>query len=225
MRDDGRRCNAIPSSLTTSMRSIERWLMTSTSTRYSAPMAAPSISARAGATDGYITNDRLAGEKSPRRHPSSAKCWQLDGRTLPKVKVAADLSHDQARDYEVTFIAALGRHPYGILTNLTEGGEGRSGSPASNATKARMSAAKAGKALSADRRKQQAIILSQVRKIPSWKGKRHSPAARAKMSAAHTGKTMSQETRQKMSRVRRGRKLGSRKSNRSLQFSLPLPSI
>jgi NUMOD3 motif len=45
-------------------------------------------------------------------------------RDVPKIKVAENLTKDEAWEIEKSFFAAIGRRPYGPLVNLTCGGDG-----------------------------------------------------------------------------------------------------
>lgn len=46
------------------------------------------------------------------------------GLDVPKIKVAENLSFEQAKEIERSFVAAIGRWPNGPLTNKTDGGDG-----------------------------------------------------------------------------------------------------
>ena len=107
-------------------------------------------------------------------------------------------SEAQAHADEIQQIAQLRREGY-VLANMCDGGEGQSGLVKSAATRAKLSAAQAGKKrkpLSATHKAN--IGLASV-------GRKHSLASSVKMSAAQTGnkkwlgKKHSAETRIKMS--------------------------
>ena len=89
-------------------------------------------------------------------------------------KLAEGLTKDEAIATEIELIARYGRLDLGtgMLTNMTDGGEGLSGIVHTAETRAKMSAAK--------------------------KGRTYSPETRAKMSAARMGKSRSPETRAKI---------------------------
>ena len=96
---------------------------------------------------------------------------------LPHVRLHVGLTVDVAKEYEIAFIAAIGRSPHGPLVNLTNGGDGTHG--IDSETRALMAAAKAGRTLS--------------------------PETRAKMSDAHTGKTKSDQHLANISAALRGK--------------------
>jgi hypothetical protein len=108
------------------------------------------------------------------------------------------------------------------LTNLTDGGEGRSGSVASEATKAKMSAARLGKKIPfrslAYRAKQSASKKGKPGHLHSpeslkklidnhvgMTGKKHTPEALAKIRAAGMGRVHTPEAIQKMRDAQKGR--------------------
>lgn len=60
-----------------------------------------------------------------RSYKDNIICDMMDrGVEVPKVKLAQWLTSSQAAAYEIAWIAALGRHPNGPLTNRTAGGDG-----------------------------------------------------------------------------------------------------
>jgi len=108
---------------------------------------------------------------------------------IPKVKIAENLTDQQAMDYEVAFISAIGRGENGPLVNLTDGGEGISGWKMTDAQREALSK------------------LAKQRGAPPPL----SAEARERIAAARRGKKLGPlppETRQKMSLARRGKKLG-----------------
>jgi hypothetical protein len=114
------------------------------------------------------------------------------GLEMPKVKIATNLTHERACEYEIAWIAALGRQPNGLLINQTAGGEGDQGKPKSAEHLAKLAAvsARAGAKISA-----------------ALRGKPKSAEHCAKVAAALRGKTYSAERRAKMSAARRGKPL------------------
>src|ERR1700676_3840879 len=94
---------------------------------------------RDGSTPFYVGKGHgrrlLAHEKKSKylrtatRKDSIIRGMRNDGREIPKIKVAQGLSEPQAFDVEKSLIAAYGRinNRTGILTNLTDGGDGASG--------------------------------------------------------------------------------------------------
>ena len=50
-------------------------------------------------------------------------------RTIPKIKLATDLTDKEAKEIEIRLIAAIGRLPYGPLANYTRGGDGMEDPP------------------------------------------------------------------------------------------------
>lgn len=104
---------------------------------------------------------------------------------IPHVKIRQGLTESEAFKIEVALIKAIGRGELGPLVNLTDGGDGTSGSA---------------RVLSAEHR----------RKIgEAQKGRRHSSEALAKMSAAKLGRKklhpMSIDTRAKIGAKNRGK--------------------
>jgi len=70
---------------------------------------------------------------------------------VPMVKVRDGLTEREAFETEIALIYAIGRQPFGPLTNCTDGGEGQAG--ASAETRAKIAAARSGKPLSLEHRK------------------------------------------------------------------------
>ena len=69
---------------------------------------------------------------------------------VPMVKVRERLTELEAFETEVALIRAIGRQPFGPLTNCTDGGEGQAG--ASAETRAKIAAARAGRPLPLEHR-------------------------------------------------------------------------
>ncbi len=97
------------------------------------------------------------------------------------VIVKDNLLELEAFDLERSLIASIGRRDlgHGTLVNMTDGGEGVSGKPLSDETKAKMSVATTGRKLSPEHRQR----ISEGKK-----GKPFSAAHKAKLSAAKMGK-------------------------------------
>ena len=112
---------------------------------------------------------------------------------IPSVKIAECLTDVQALNYEVAFIAAIGREPHGPLINQTAGGDGVADPPA--AVRAKIAAAQLGRIPSAEAR---------ARMSARGRDRTFSPEHRANIRAAKTGHTPSTETRVKISAARKG---------------------
>lgn len=121
-----------------------------------------------------------------------------DGAEPLIVRWQDGLSENDAHRLEVTYIKLFGRrnNETGILSNLTDGGEGNSGWIPSTETRRKVSLSKIGKKPSAETREK--ISKSQL-------GRVHTDEARAKMSASHLGVPKSEEVKAKMSGARRGK--------------------
>lgn len=128
---------------------------------------------------------------------------------IPKVKVAEGLSEKDAFEIEKQFIAAIGRHPVGPLSNMTDGGDGGRmipevcariaaslrGRKPSDAARARMSAAKKGKKFTDDHR----ANMAEAKRAHNL-----SQETLARRSAALTGqkRTLEQRARMRAGRLR-----------------------
>jgi hypothetical protein len=103
------------------------------------------------------------------------------------------------------------------LTNATDGGDGTPGLRCPEERRARISAAKRGKKLSAEVRARMSAAQRKRPMTPSrrekivngtrkyWLGRKHTPESLAKMSAAHKGREVSVEQRRKISAASGGR--------------------
>lgn len=131
------------------------------------------------------------------------RSMQANGVELIRVKIHEGLTETIAHAYEITLIAAIGRHPHGPLTNLTDGGEGFVGFKHTKGRKqspehiAKRSAARRGKALSAEH-----IANMTAARL----GKKASPGTRAKMSATRVGRKRKPEHIAIISAANRGKK-------------------
>jgi hypothetical protein len=125
------------------------------------------------------------------------------GVELIRAKVHEGLTETAAHVYEVALIAAIGRHPHGPLTNLTDGGEGFTGLKRVRGRKqsikhiANRAAALRGKKLAPERA---------ARLLAANLGKKASAKTRAKMSAIRLGRKPTEETVKKSAMSRRGKK-------------------
>lgn len=97
---------------------------------------------------------------------------------IPKVKLHEGLTAAMASNYEIALIAAIGRHPYGPLTNASAGGEGCSNPPAE----------------------------VRARKAAAMRGQKRSPETCAKIGDIHRGKIVSMEARAKLRLANLGKK-------------------
>jgi hypothetical protein len=120
------------------------------------------------------------------------KMFENGWTEVPKIKIANHLSHAKACEYEVEWIAALGRWPGGLLVNMTNGGEGAPGMKHSQATLDKRSAALRG-------RKRSTMHCEKL--AMANLGKKASEVTREKMSAAHRGKRRSPEHCANLSRA------------------------
>jgi hypothetical protein len=111
------------------------------------------------------------------------------GGILPSVKAREGLTEKEAFETEVALIAVIGRSPYGLLLNMTDGGDGATGAKRTLETRAKMSAWQVGRKMSDQAREN----MSRVRK-----GRKRSPSAIAACAASNTGKKRTAETRLKM---------------------------
>jgi len=134
---------------------------------------------------------------------------------VPCRKLYEGLTEGEAHDIEAVLIKRIGRHPYGSLVNLTDGGEGIVNPSAE--TRAKMSAVHKGKIVSAEVRAAQSLTRT-GRKHPPGTGAKIAEANRrrvvteqtkAKIRAANLGKTASDETKAKMSASQTGKKRSS----------------
>jgi hypothetical protein len=133
----------------------------------------------------------------------------LLSKDIPKIKIAADLTLNEAKRLEIIFIAAIGRHPNGPLTNLTAGGEGISRPTEELRQKISTSMASSPKASAA---RHQLAIYNTGRKWTGEQRANHLAARRASAKvAAHmremtkrkTGSKLSDEVKKRMSLARK----------------------
>lgn len=115
---------------------------------------------------------------------------------VPKIKIAEGLSHEEAENYEVAWIAALGRLPNGHLVNITAGGGGIIDPPAEVRHKI-------GSAMRGKRHKPETVAAVAAANT----GRKRSAETKAKIGAIHQGKVLSAATRKKLSVGRQGVKL------------------
>lgn len=112
-------------------------------------------------------------------NPHLAAIIRQAGGGLPAVIVRDGLTNEEAIETEIALIAAIGREAHGgPLVNLTDGGEGNVGWSPSPETRAKNSAAKRGRHLSAEHRQ----------KISSTRtGQKHSGSTIATMKISMKG--------------------------------------
>lgn len=110
-----------------------------------------------------------------------------------RVKIAENLTEDQAMCIEKTHIALWGRYDLGkgILLNFTDGGDGVSGRKNSQETRLKMS-------LSA--KKRMADPQAKARVVESNKNREIKQTTREKMGKSMRGKTHSQQSKHSMSK-------------------------
>jgi hypothetical protein len=139
-------------------------------------------------------------------------------KSIPKVKIAEGLTHQEARVREIALIAAIGRHPDGPLTNQTPGGDGYRDQPPE--LRAKTIARNRARVWTPEMREKAAASLRGKKLSPESIAKRlatrrergwWSPEERIKMSAAtsarFSGKPKSPEHIAKMSAARKGKSL------------------
>ena len=139
-------------------------------------------------------------------------------KSVPKVKIAEGLTHQEARVREMALIAAIGRHPDGPLTNQTPGGDGYR--EQSEEHRAQTAAQNRARVWTPEMREKAAASLRGKKLSPESIAKRlatrrergwWSPEERIKMSAAFSarmrGKPKSPEHIAKMSAARKGKSL------------------
>lgn len=114
---------------------------------------------------------------------------------VPKAKVAESLSVDEAKLIEMIMIAALGRTPFGVLVNRTDGGDGVFNLPQDALD--RVAAGRLGKPMYP---KAQAALLQY------WRTHSQSPEQRAKISAAAIGRKVPREAVERSAAKRTGAK-------------------
>lgn len=139
---------------------------------------------------------------------------------IPKIVIRNNLNEEEAFKFERAFIKAIGRYPNGPLVNMTDGGEGASGSRQpktkwhrekiglallghgfSDETRAKISATKRGKPSLWNKGK--SLSEEHKDKLRAAKlGRALSEEHKAKIGAALIGKVVSSETKAKMSAAR-----------------------
>lgn len=128
--------------------------------------------------------------------------WRHGWKDIPKVKIQEGLTHETANAIEVSFIAALGRRPTGLLVNLTDGGEGLINP--TQEIRDKISRANAGTKRGPQseecRRK---ISLANTGKI-------RTPEQCIKISVANKGRVRSEEFKAKVSATMKGRPTNNR---------------
>lgn len=172
----------------------------------------------------HVSDSRRCGEAYPLR-----EAIRKYGPESVSVMTLVKADWDYLKDLERRAIVAFGtKVPHGY--NVTEGGDGVLGRPASERQRAAVSAALKGKPRSAEHcaniaraklgskhseeAKAKIAAASRLRTLSpegrekvaaSKRGVPRSPETRAKLAAANTGKKLSEETRAKLSAHRRGR--------------------
>jgi len=143
---------------------------------------------------------------------------QARGIELIRTKIHDGLTEDVAHAYEIALIAAIGRHPHGPLTNLTDGGEGFVGFKHATGRKqspehvAKISAAMRGRklspehiaAMSVSQLGRKATLETRVKMSVKRRGRSRSPEAIAKTAASNRGKKRTPEACANMSLAQRG---------------------
>lgn len=96
----------------------------------------------------------------------------------------------------------------GILRNLTDGGDGTSGTSPEH--RAKLAAVNMGKKYTSEHKANISVAKA---------GKKHTAEQRAKNAAGHIGKKLTSETRAKLSAIRRGKKLGPKTPEQKAKLS------
>jgi hypothetical protein len=132
-------------------------------------------------------------------------------RDIPRLKIAEGLSSIKAVEYEIAWIAAIGRKTNGgLLVNLTDGGDNPSGYIPSAETRAKNGAAHRGRKCSPQARANMSAGMM---------GRIIHPQHLAKMNAARLGVPVTDETKAKLSTSLLGNtnKLGHRDTPETLE--------
>lgn len=167
---------------------------------------------------GKGTGGRWKAHVRSAQNPHLANIYAQAFGDLPIVKVAEELTGQEAIVLEIALIATIGREKNGgPLVNLTDGGEGTVGykEPKSLehrrkiglANKGRILSPQTREAISVARKGQRRTKEAIAKSASAIRGRRRGPPSnvtRAKISAGNTGKHHSIETRAKMSAARRG---------------------
>jgi hypothetical protein len=132
-------------------------------------------------------------------------------KSIPKVKIAEGLTHQEARIREMALIAVVGRHPNGPLTNQTPGGDGYRDQPAELRAKtiarnrARVWTPEMREKVAASLRGKKLSPESIAKRTEAMAGRIRSAEHRASLSAALKGKPKSPEHIAKMSAAQKGK--------------------
>jgi hypothetical protein len=152
----------------------------------------------------WTTHEKKAVKGRSHKDNIIARILSAGWPSVPKVKIAENLTNGRAAELEVIFIKAIGREPEGPLVNHTAGGDGcvepsaevRKKMGAKNIgrrvtveTRAKMSAARRGKRLP---------LESIIRGGLARRGQKRSLETRAKMRAAKSGKHLTEEHKAKI---------------------------
>ncbi len=155
---------------------------------------------------------------NPYKHNIAQKA-KREGRSIPKVKIAANLTEAEAFKLEAAFIGAISRHPDGPLVNVTDGGEGSSGHKQTEETCAKKRAVLKGRSqphlignqhakgnchtLTSETRARQSLASKGHKRLV---GRKHTAETRARMRSARALRgPVSEVTREKMAAAKRGK--------------------
>lgn len=119
---------------------------------------------------------------------------QALGLEIPKVKIAVDLTNEQASNIEIAFIKAIGREPHGPLVNATDGGEGHEHTEGTRSI------------IAAKRKRQKPSDEGRAKQSATMTGRKYSDEHRANMSRAKMRENLSAETLAKRSAALTGQK-------------------
>lgn len=141
---------------------------------------------------------------SRRRNKHHSRIIAKYGAENIKVFVFPCKSEQQAFDDEIQQIAQLRNEGFS-LANITNGGEGSSGVPITNETRAKISKANKGRILSSESRLNMSV--AHKGKPSNMKGKKHTDAAKIKIRAARAKQVYTPEHRAALSISRKARVL------------------
>lgn len=137
-----------------------------------------------------------------------------EGLIIPRVKIAENLSEDNAFEIEAVFIKAIGRHPNGPLVNKVDGGGGLAGKIFTKKERALISAKTAEAMARPEVKEKQSVGIKRAFKNPAIRAKisenttkqMSDPAARAIISAAQKGRKRTAEQKIAISAASMGRR-------------------
>jgi hypothetical protein len=115
------------------------------------------------------------------------------GGEIPHVKLCTGLNGEQALQYEIAWITAIGRGTKGPLVNMTDGGDGSLGCIPSSESRAKMSLSNRRPRHTNESKKK--ISDARVNRVQTYK---HSEQTLQKIRAWHVGKIIPEEVKAKL---------------------------